>query len=85
MAIQLNHTIVAARDKDTSATFLTEIFALPPPVLVGPFAVIQVGDTSLDYMNVEEYRHQRQRRNHFAALCFSGERSGIRRDLRADS
>ena len=56
MAIQLNHTIVAARDKATSATFFTEIFALPPPVHVGPFAVIQVGDTSLDYMNVEDYR-----------------------------
>ena len=56
MAIQLNHTIVAARDKAASAMFFTEIFALPPPVHVGPFAVIQVGDTSLDYMNVEEYR-----------------------------
>ena len=56
MAIQLNHTIVAARDKAASATFFTEIFALPPPVHVGPFAVIQVGDTSLDYMNVEDYR-----------------------------
>jgi len=56
MAIQLNHTIVAARDKAASAMFFTEIFALPPAVNVGPFAVIQVGDTSLDYMNVEEYR-----------------------------
>ena len=56
MAIQLNHTIIAARDNATSATFFTEIFALPPPVHVGPFAVIQVGDTSLDYINVEEYR-----------------------------
>lgn len=56
MAIRLNHTIAAAHDKNASATFLTEILGLPAPLLVGPFAVIQVGDTSLDYMNVEDYR-----------------------------
>ena len=56
MAIQLNHTIVAARDKDLSAKFLTEILGLPAPILVGPFAVVTVCDTSLDYMNIEEYR-----------------------------
>ena len=56
MAIQLNDTIVAALDKDISATFLTEILGLAAPLRVGPFAVVQVGDTSLDYMNVEEYR-----------------------------
>lgn len=56
MAIRLNHTIAAAHDKAASATFLTEILGLPAPLLVGPFAVIQVGDTSLDYMNVEDYR-----------------------------
>jgi hypothetical protein len=53
MAIQLNHTIVAALDKDISATFLIEILGLSAPLRVGPFAVVQVGDTSLDYMNVE--------------------------------
>src|SRR3954463_3573184 len=51
MAIRLNHTIVAARDRDAAATFLTEILGLPPPLVLGPFAVVQVGaDTSLDYM-----------------------------------
>jgi catechol 2,3-dioxygenase-like lactoylglutathione lyase family enzyme len=55
MAVQLNHTIVAAHDRDASATFLTEILGLPSPSLVGPFAVVQVGDTSLDYMDVKEY------------------------------
>lgn len=55
MAVQLNHTIVAARDRDASATFLSEILGLPSPTLVGPFAVVQVGDTSLDYMDVKEY------------------------------
>ena len=56
MAIQLNHTIAPARDKQASAKFLTEILGLPAPMLVGPFAVVQVGDTSIDYMNVEDYR-----------------------------
>ena len=50
MAVRLNHTIVAARDKDTAAKFLTEILGLPAPSLLGPFAVVQVSDdTSLDY------------------------------------
>jgi catechol 2,3-dioxygenase-like lactoylglutathione lyase family enzyme len=54
MAIQLNHTIVAAHDKGTAARFLTEILGLPAPSLVGPFAVVQVSnDTSLDYIDSE--------------------------------
>jgi catechol 2,3-dioxygenase-like lactoylglutathione lyase family enzyme len=54
MAVRLNHTIVAARDKETAAKFLTEILGLPAPSLVGPFAVVQVGDdTSLDYRNAD--------------------------------
>jgi catechol 2,3-dioxygenase-like lactoylglutathione lyase family enzyme len=56
MAIKLNHTIAAAHDKVASAAFLTEILGLPPALQVGPFAVVQVGDTSLDYMNIEDYR-----------------------------
>ncbi len=51
MAIRLNHTIVAAHNRDAAATFLTEILGLSPPRVLGPFAVVQVGDdTSLDYM-----------------------------------
>jgi catechol 2,3-dioxygenase-like lactoylglutathione lyase family enzyme len=54
MAIRLNHTIVAAHDKDTAAKFLTEILGLPAPSLVGPFAVVRVtDDTSLDYVDTE--------------------------------
>jgi catechol 2,3-dioxygenase-like lactoylglutathione lyase family enzyme len=53
MAVRLNHTIVAAHDKDAAALFLTEILGLPAPSALGPFAVVQVGgDTSLDYMEV---------------------------------
>jgi len=56
MTIRLNHTIVAAHDRDGSATFLAEMLGLPTPSLLGPFAVVQVGDTTLDYMDVNEYR-----------------------------
>lgn len=57
MAVRLNHTIVAAHDKNTAALFLTEILGLSPPSLLGPFAVVRVSeDTSLDYMDVKEYR-----------------------------
>jgi catechol 2,3-dioxygenase-like lactoylglutathione lyase family enzyme len=57
MAIHLNHTIVAAHDKEMSATFLTNILGLSSPILLGPFAVVHIDDeTSLDYVNVEDYR-----------------------------
>jgi catechol 2,3-dioxygenase-like lactoylglutathione lyase family enzyme len=49
MAVRLNHTIVAARDRDASASFLAEILGLPAPVRLGPFVIVQVGDTSLDF------------------------------------
>jgi hypothetical protein len=56
MAVRLNHTIVAAHDHEASSKFLTEILGLPPPLRLGPFAIVTVGDTSLDYMNVKDYR-----------------------------
>ena len=56
MAVRLNHTIVAAHDHEASSKFLAEILGLPPPLQLGPFAIVTVGDTSLDYMNVKEYR-----------------------------
>jgi catechol 2,3-dioxygenase-like lactoylglutathione lyase family enzyme len=65
MAVRLNHTIVAAHDRDTSALFLTEILGLPAPSLLGHFAVVRVSDdTTLDYMKVDgEIRGQ-----HYAFL-----------------
>lgn len=52
MAIRLNHTIVAAHDKESAAKFLTEILGLPAPARVGPFAVVRLSDdTSLDYID----------------------------------
>ncbi len=50
MAIQLNHTIVAVRDKQESATFLSEILGVGKPVPYGPFLVVEVdNDVSLDF------------------------------------
>jgi len=56
MAVRLNHTIVAARDRDASARFLAEMLGLPAPVVLGHFAGVRVGDTTLDFMDVQEYR-----------------------------
>ena len=50
MPIQLNHTIVAARDAAASARFLTDILGLDPPSTFGHFQVVTVGDTSLDFL-----------------------------------
>ena len=50
MPVQLNHTIVAVRDKHESARFLVEILGLPEPTEFGPFVVVQVdNDVSLDF------------------------------------
>jgi catechol 2,3-dioxygenase-like lactoylglutathione lyase family enzyme len=54
MAVRLNHTIVAAHDKDSAALFLTEILGLPVPLTLDPFAVVRVSDdTSLDYIDAD--------------------------------
>jgi hypothetical protein len=54
MTARLNHTIVAAHDKDLSAVFLAETLGLPAPLSLGPFAVVAVGDhLTLDYVEAE--------------------------------
>jgi catechol 2,3-dioxygenase-like lactoylglutathione lyase family enzyme len=51
MAVELNHTIVHADDKDVSARFLAEIFALEAPIAFGPFLVVQTANgVSLDFI-----------------------------------
>ena len=50
MAVQLNHTIVPARDKLIAATFLAEILGLEPPTPFGPFQCVETANgVSLDY------------------------------------
>ncbi len=55
MSILFNHTIVAARNKKESATFLTELFGLPDPEPFGHFLAVAVtNDVSLDYAEVPD-------------------------------
>ena len=44
MAIQLNHTIVACRDKKRSSTFFTEMLGLPAATRFGPFLVVDTAN-----------------------------------------
>jgi len=79
MPIQLNHTIVAARDRQESAAFLAEILGLAPPTTYGPFAVVQLdNDVSLDFIDDEEV-HQR----HYAFLVSEAEFDEIFGRIRA--
>lgn len=64
MTVTLNHTIIVARDKAKTATFMTEVLGLPPHAELGHFAVVQVDDTSLDYVETDGDIAQR----HFAFL-----------------
>ena len=51
MAVQLNHTIVLAKDRDASAEFLADLLGLPAPTTFGPFAIVApTNDVSLDFM-----------------------------------
>ncbi len=55
MAVQFNHTIVSARNKEESAMFLTEILGLPPATPFGFFLVVQLSNgVSLDFCNSDE-------------------------------
>src|SRR5918994_805264 len=49
MPVELNHTIVQARDKEATARHLTTLFDLPEHTTYGPFAVVQLANgVSLD-------------------------------------
>src|ERR1041384_1000008 len=55
MAVELNHTIIWARDSKASAKFLAEILGLPAPAHWGPFEVVATANgTNLDYLDSEE-------------------------------
>ena len=76
MSIKLNHTIVAAKDKLESATFLTELFDLPDPEPFGHFLVVAVAnDVSLDYAEVPD--GQEIHPQHYAFLVSEDEFDSI--------
>jgi hypothetical protein len=52
MAVQLNHTIVAARDKSVSATYLAEMLGLAEPAPWGPFMGVEADNgVALDFID----------------------------------
>lgn len=54
MTITLNHTIIPARDKKASATFLARILGLSVGEPMGPFVPIKVGDSlTLDFADAD--------------------------------
>jgi extradiol dioxygenase family protein len=69
MPVHLNHTIVAARDRNEAANFLAEILGRNPPTTYGPFAVVELdNDVSLDFLDDPEV-HPR----HYAFLVSEAE------------
>jgi extradiol dioxygenase family protein len=55
MAIELNHTIVHARDAAASAQFMSDILGLAPPRRFGPFLVVDAANrVSLDFLSTDE-------------------------------
>lgn len=55
MSVQLNHTIVAARDSGASATFLAEVLGLAAPTRFGPFMVVETANrVSLDFLDSDD-------------------------------
>ncbi|MBI1186419.1 MAG: VOC family protein [Alphaproteobacteria bacterium] len=73
MAVSLNHTIVHARDKDATARFLTALLGLPAHRNLAHFAVVQVGETSLDFIETQGPIVSR----HFAFLVSDAEFDAI--------
>jgi extradiol dioxygenase family protein len=55
MAVQLNHTIVHAKDRVASAQFYSDILGLPKPRPFGPFMVVDTANgVSLDFISAED-------------------------------
>ncbi len=74
MAVQLNHTIVPARDKEESAGFLAELLGLEPPTPFAHFLCVETANgVSLDYMD----RDGDFERSHYAFLVSEDEFDAI--------
>lgn len=70
MAIELNHTIIQAKDAQRSASFLSEILGLPSPTPFGPFIVVKTSNAvSLDFRTTSSEIKSR----HFAFLVSESE------------
>lgn len=66
MTVNLNHTIVAARDKRASAKFLADILGLQVSPDFGPFTPVEIPNgVTLDFMETHDDTIARQ---HYAFL-----------------
>jgi len=73
MTVTLNHTIIHARNPEATARFLADLLALDPPRTLGHFTVVQVDDTSLDFVRTAGEIRPR----HFAFLVSEEEFDAI--------
>ena len=65
MPLNLDHTIVPAKDKEASARFIAGIFGLEYTGLWGHFAPVKINDTlTMDFDNRDEFE-----RHHYAFLA----------------
>jgi catechol 2,3-dioxygenase-like lactoylglutathione lyase family enzyme len=54
VSVELNHTIVSARDPHGSAAFLADVLGLPAPTRFGPFMVVETANgVSLDFADAD--------------------------------
>jgi catechol 2,3-dioxygenase-like lactoylglutathione lyase family enzyme len=54
VTVDLNHTIVSARDSYASATFVADLLGLPAPVRFGPFWMVETDNSvSLDFVTAD--------------------------------
>jgi catechol 2,3-dioxygenase-like lactoylglutathione lyase family enzyme len=77
-----HHTIVNASDRHASAVFLADLLGLEPPTTYGPFSVVQVGDTSLDFADDHAAPHGLQPQ-HYAFLVSEADFDAIWERIRS--
>lgn len=69
MSIELNHTIVYARNKEVSATFLADILGIPTSPPVARFLPVALDNgVTLDYMNADDMGMTDPQPQHYAFL-----------------
>lgn len=81
MTVTLNHTIVHATDRHASAQFLVDLIGLEEPTTYGPFVVVQVGDTSLDF--ADDHAPNGFQPQHYAFLVSEDEFDAIWERIKA--
>jgi len=82
MPVELNHTIVHAKDKHASARFLAEMLGLDEPTTYGPFAVVEVTNhVSLDF--ADDQAPDGFQRMHYAFLVSDAEFDEIHARIQA--